>query len=156
MGIALTLREYLDDKHVDYDVMVHKRTQCAQDTARESHVPAERVAKAVVLTREGGFVLAVVPANSKVQLETIEKMLHCRVEMATEEEISGLFPDCETGAVPPLAEPYAVDAFVDDSLDEQPDIYVEGGDHRSLIHIPGSQFRALTKNVRHARISAPA
>jgi Ala-tRNA(Pro) deacylase len=83
MGIALTLREYLDDKHVDYDVMVHKRTQCAQDTARESHVPAERVAKAVVLTREGGFVLAVVPANSKVQLETIEKMLHCRVEMAT-------------------------------------------------------------------------
>ena len=78
------------------------------------------------------------------------------VEMATEEEISGLFPDCETGAVPPLAEPYAVDAFVDDSLDEQPDIYVEGGDHRSLIHIPGSQFRTLTKNVRHARISAPA
>ncbi|MCK5712131.1 MAG: YbaK/EbsC family protein, partial [Hyphomicrobiaceae bacterium] len=60
------------------------------------------------------------------------------------------------GAVPPLAEPYAVDAFIDESLDEQPDIYLEGGDHRSLIHIPGSQFRALTKNVRHARISTPA
>jgi len=156
MGIAMTLREYLDDKHVDYDVMVHKRTQCAQDTARASHVPAERMAKAVVLTREGGFVLAVVPASAKVQLETIEKMLHCHVEMATEEEISELFPDCETGAVPPLAEPYAVDAFVDESLDEQPDIYLEGGDHRSLIHIPGSQFRALTKNVRHARISTAA
>jgi Ala-tRNA(Pro) deacylase len=155
MGIALTLRDYLDNKHVDYDVMVHKRTQCAQDTARASHVPAERMAKAVVLTREGGFLLAVVPASAKVQLDTIEKMLHCRVEMATEEEIGMLFPDCETGAVPPLAEPYAVDVFVDERLDDQPDIYLEGGDHRSLIHIPGSQFRALTKNVRHARISAP-
>ena len=156
MGIALTLRDYLDDKHVDYDVMVHKRTQCAQDTARASHVPAERMAKAVVLTREGGFLLAVVPANAKVELDTIEKMLHCHVEMASEEEISGLFPDCEMGAVPPLAEPYAVDAFVDESLDEQTDIYLEGGDHRSLIHIPGPQFRALTRNVRHARISTPA
>ena len=99
MGIAMTLREYLDDKHVDYDVMVHKRTQCAQDSARASHVPAERLAKAVVLTREGGFVLAVVPASSRVKLDTIEKMLHCHVEVASEEEISELFPDCETGAV---------------------------------------------------------
>ena len=50
MGIALTLQEYLDDHHVPYDVMLHKRTHCAFDTARATHVPGERIAKGVVLT----------------------------------------------------------------------------------------------------------
>jgi len=154
MGIALTLQEYLDDKHIDYDVLVHKRTQCSTDTARASHVPNECLAKAVVLTREGGFVIAVVPASAKVHLEAIEEMLHCPVGMATEDEIISLFPDCDVGAVPPIAEAYALDVFIDESLDEQPDVYLEGGDHRSLIHIPGAQFRALMKDVRHAPIAA--
>jgi Ala-tRNA(Pro) deacylase len=154
MAIALTLQQYLDDKHIDYDVLVHKRTHCAQDTVRASHVPGERLAKAVVLTREGGFVVAVVPACAKVSLDTIERLLRCRVGMATEDEIAEIFPDCAAGAVPPVPEAYAVDAFIDVSLDEQPDVYLEGGDHRSLVHISGEQFRALMQGVQHARIAA--
>jgi Ala-tRNA(Pro) deacylase len=153
MGIALTLQQYLDDKHIDYDVLVHKRTHCSQDTARASHVPGERLAKAVVLTREGGFVVAVVPACSQVRLEAIERMVHCPVSMASEDEIVELFPDCDTGAIPPIAEAYAVEAFIDSSLDQQPDVYLEGGDHRSLIHLSGDQFRSLMQGVRHAPIA---
>jgi Ala-tRNA(Pro) deacylase len=116
-------------------------------------VPGERLAKGVVLTREGGFVVAVVPACSKVRMDVIERMLRCPVGLASEDEIAELFPDCDTGAVPPIAEAYAVDAFVDESLDTQPDVYLEGGDHRSLIHISGDEFRALMKDVRHAPIA---
>jgi Ala-tRNA(Pro) deacylase len=154
MGIALTLQQYLDDRHIDYDVLLHRRTHCSQDTAHASHVPGERVAKAVVLTREGGFVVAVVPACAQVRLEAIERMLHCPVSMASEEEIGELFPDCDMGAVPPVPEAYAVEALIDDSLDKQPDVYLEGGDHRSLIHISGEQFRSLMQDVRHAPIAA--
>ena len=105
MGIALTLQEYLDDHHIAYDVMLHKRTHCSQDTARASHVPGERLAKAVVLTREGGFVVAVVPACSAGAPRVIERMLHCPVSMASEDEIGELFPDCDMGAVPPVRRP---------------------------------------------------
>jgi len=153
MGIALTLQQYLDDLHIDYDVLVHKRTHCSEDTLRASHVPGDRLAKAVVLTREGGFVVAVVPANAQVRLEAIERMLHCRVAIASEDEIGELFPDCDMGAVPPVPEAYAVEALIDDSLDQQPDVYLEGGDHRSLIHISGEQFRSLMQGVRHAPIA---
>jgi Ala-tRNA(Pro) deacylase len=156
MAIALTLQEYLDDNHVPYDVMVHKRTGCSYDTVRATHVPADRVAKAVVLTREGGYVVAVVPAAAQVRLDVIERMLHCRVELATEDEICELFPDCDVGAVPPVPEAYAVEAFVDESFDKQPDVYLEGGDHRSLVHISGDAFRMLMKDVRRARIAGAA
>jgi Ala-tRNA(Pro) deacylase len=154
MGIALTLQEYLDDHHVPYEVMLHKRTNCAFDTARATHVPGERLAKAVVLTREGGFVVAVVPATARVRLDVIERMLQCHVELANEDEISELFPDCELGAVPPIPEAYAVDAFVDESFDKQPDIYLEGGDHRSLVHVNAEAFRSIMRDVRRARIAA--
>jgi Ala-tRNA(Pro) deacylase len=153
MGIALTLQQYLDDKHIDYDVLKHKRTLSAEGTAHASHVPGDRLAKGVVLTREGGFVVAVIPASAKVRLDVIERMLHCPVQLASEEEISELFPDCDAGAVPPIAEAYAVEAFVDESLDAQPHVYLEGGDHRSLIHISGDDFRVLMKDVRHAPIA---
>ena len=153
MGIALTLQEYLDDHHVPYDVMLHKRTKCAFDTARATHVPGERLAKAVVLTREGGFVVAVVPATARVRLDVIERMLQCHVQLANEDEISELFPDCELGAIPSIPEAYAVDAFVDESFDKQPDIYLEGGDHRSLVHVTAEAFRSITRDVRRARIA---
>ncbi|MDH4983929.1 YbaK/EbsC family protein [Hyphomicrobium sp. D-2] len=153
MGIALTLQEYLDDRHVPYVIQRHKRTHCAVDTARASHVPGERIAKAVVLTREGGYILAVVPATARVRLDVIENMLRCPVTLANEDEITELFPDCDLGAVPPLAEPYAVDAFLDESFDDQPNVYLEGGDHRSLVRISGEAFRDLMKDATRARIA---
>jgi Ala-tRNA(Pro) deacylase len=153
MGIALTLQQYLDDRHVDYDVLTHKRTHCSQDTVHASQVPGERVAKGVVLTREGGFVVAVVPACAKVRLDVVERLLHCPVGLASEDEIAELFPDCEAGAIPPVPEAYAVDALIDVSLDRQPDVYLEGGDHRSLVHLSGDEFRALMQDVRHASIA---
>jgi Ala-tRNA(Pro) deacylase len=153
MALALTLQQYLDDKHIDYDVLKHKRTLSAEGTAHASQVPGNRLAKGVVLTREGGFVVAVIPACSKVRFDVIERMLHCPVGLASEDEIAELFPDCDAGAVPPVPEAYAVEAFVDESLDKEPDVYMEGGDHRSLIHISGEEFRALMKDMRHAPIA---
>jgi len=153
MGLALTLQQYLDDKHIDYDVLKHKRTLSAEGTAHASHVPGNRLAKGVVLTREGGFVVAVIPASSKVRFDVIERMLHCPVQLASEDEIAELFPDCDAGAVPPIPEAYAVEAFIDESLDKEPDVYLEGGDHRSLVHISGEEFRALMKDMRHAPIA---
>ena len=153
MGIALTLQQYLDDHHVDYDVMMHKRTHCAFDTARASHVPGERLAKAVVLTREGGFVVAVVPARRRApRYDRAPPALPCRDRDRGRDR--GAVPRLRAGAVPPIPEAYAVDAFIDVSFDEQPDVYLEGGDHRSLVHISGEQFRALMQDVRHARIAA--
>jgi Ala-tRNA(Pro) deacylase len=153
MAIALTLQEYLDDHHVPYDVMRHKRTHCTFDTLRATHVPGDRLAKAVVLTREGGFVIAIVPATARVNLDVIERMLHCHVDLAHEDEICEIFPDCDLGAIPPVGEAYAVNAFIDESFDKQPDIYIEGGDHRSLIHMTGDTFRTIMKDARRARIA---
>ena len=63
------------------------------------------------------------------------------------------FGDCVHGAVPPIGECYGLDLIVDDSIDLQPDVYLEGGDHETLIHMDQAQFAALTADALHARFS---
>lgn len=153
MGIAITLQEYLSDRRIDYEVITHERTGSSLQTARASHVPSDCIAKGVVLTREGGYVMAVLPASCKVQLRAIEQLLACPVRLATEEEVNSLFPDCEAGAVPAIGAAYALDCVVDDTLEQQAEIYLEGGDHRSLIHLPRLQFSNLMKDAPHGSIA---
>jgi Ala-tRNA(Pro) deacylase len=156
MGIALTLQQYLDHHRVAYDCVEHKRTGCSTRSAEVSHVPSDCMAKAVVLRRRDGYVLAVVPASCQVKLDEVGGLLHQPVGLATEDEIAPLFPDCERGAVPPIAEAYGLPSLVDEALEGRADIYFEAGDHRTLVHLSGEQFRALMRQVPHGRIgSAP-
>jgi Ala-tRNA(Pro) deacylase len=58
------------------------------------------------------------------------------------------------GAVPPIGECYALDVILDDSIRRQPDVYLEAGDHATLVHMDQSQFARLMADARHGRFSA--
>ncbi len=154
MGIALTLQQYLDGEGIAYDVVTHQKTDCSSRTAQASHVSGHCMAKGVVVKREKGYLLAVVPAARLVELEQLSAWLKQPVDLATEEEVSALFPDCDPGAVPPVGAAYGIRAVVDQSLEEQADVYFEGGDHRTLVHLSGSEFHRLMEKVPHERFSA--
>jgi Ala-tRNA(Pro) deacylase len=89
--------------------------------------------------------------HSSVALRS--KALDRRLGLATEGELARLFADCEVGATPPVGPAYGLDVVVDDSLIERPDLYFEGGDHCTLIHVRGEDFSRLMAQARHARIS---
>ena len=76
-----------------------------------------------------------------------------RLGLATEKEIAELFDDCDRGAVPPVGAVYGLEVVVDEGLAELPDVYFEGGDHRTLVHVTGDGFRTLMKDARRAQLS---
>lgn len=153
MTIASKLRHYLDGKGVHYDVVTHPRTSTTSQSAESAHIPGDRVAKSVVIHHELGYVLAVVPSTNRVELGTLQDLLDKRIGLATEDEVATLFDDCDTGAIPPVGAAYGVDVILDDSLNGASDLYFEGGDHKSLVHVSGDAFRVLTKDARRARFS---
>ena len=67
--------------------------------------------------------------------------------------IERLFEDCDRGAVPPLGECYGLDVIVDNSIDARQPIYLEGGDHATLIRMEGVQFARLTANAWRGHFS---
>jgi Ala-tRNA(Pro) deacylase len=42
---------------------------------------------------------------------------------------------------------------VDDSIEAQPEIYMEAGDHETLLHISHAQFARLIGSARRGRFS---
>jgi Ala-tRNA(Pro) deacylase len=154
MGIALTLQSYFGDHHVAYDVTRHARTGNSSGTAEACHVPGERLAKGVVLKSGDGYILAVLPASKRIAIEAVEKVMGAPVMLASEAEASMLFPDCETGAVPVFGAAYGIPAVIDEALDGAEDIYCEGGDHLSLVHMNGREFRELMSGAERAHFIA--
>ena len=154
MGIALTLQEYLDDSHIAYEVTSHKKTDCSAETAEVSQVPADQLAKGVIVKSDDVYVLAVLPASRRLDMNRLQKVMGEPVSLASEQEVSMLFPDCKTGAVPVIGSPYKIASIVDRRLDDQDDVYFEGGDHRCLVHVNGDQFGQLMYGIPHARLSA--
>jgi Ala-tRNA(Pro) deacylase len=78
------------------------------------------------------------------------------LSLATEDKLGRLFEDCEPGAIPPIGAAYGVPVILDESVCGATDLFFEGGDHRSLVHISSEAFQRLTKNARRARFSHPA
>ncbi len=107
-----------------------------------------------MLRRDGGYVLAVLPASRHLHLTDLRDQLGDNVQMAKEFEIDGLFPDCAHGAIPAVGQCYGLSLLVDDSIEAAPDVYMEGGDHETLIRMSHSQFADLMAQAQHGRFSA--
>ena len=154
MSIAPQLRQFLDESRAEYDVVVHTPTQSALENARSCDVPAEQVAKAVLLdTADDEHLLAVIPSDRRIELSELRSELGRKPRLSDEAEVGKLFRDCELGSVPPVG--YGVTTIVDDTLENQPDVYFEAGDHKSLVHMEGAEFSRLTQHARHGRFSEP-
>ena len=153
MGIATTLAHYLLEHDVAYDLVQHPHTETARASAVASGLPADKVVKAVVLKGSDGFMLALLPASRHLQFDELRRLIGDDVNIAGEEQVETLFVDFEPGSVPAIGAAYGLNVVVDDSLTEQPDLYVEGGDHANLIHISGASFQKLTEDARHGRFT---
>src|SRR6266700_1797421 len=125
MSIAPTLQRYLTAENIQYDVIPHDPTMSSARTAEACRISGDRLAKAIVLRRNGGYLLAVLPASHHLRLSDLRDQLGDNVELAEEPEIDPLFPDCAHGAVPTLGHCYALPLIVDDSIEAQPEIYME-------------------------------
>jgi Ala-tRNA(Pro) deacylase len=152
MTIAPTLQKHLDSS-VTYDMVTHEPTLSSTRTAQACHVSGNRLAKAIVLRHNGGYMLAVLPASHHIELAELRRQVGDDVALADESETRRLFPDCTLGAIPAVGACYELDVIVDDSMREQPEVYFEGGDHTTLVHMDQMQFSRLMADARHGRFS---
>ena len=149
MAIAETLRAYLDQKGIAYQLVAHPRTYSSHDTAAAAHVPEDHLAKGVVLKDETGYVAVVVPASQWVKLNAVRLELGRAVDFAEEGELDRLFPDCASGAIPAVGQAYGIETLLDTALTSLANVYVEAGDHENLLHLTGDGFRELMQGLRH-------
>ncbi|NIP72136.1 MAG: YbaK/EbsC family protein [Gammaproteobacteria bacterium] len=153
MAIPHSLEQFLHTHRIAYDVVSHPRTESAQRTAAAAHVPGDRLAKSVILEDDNGYVMAVIPSTHRLDLGKLHHQTQRILGLAVEQELTDLFTDCDPGAVPPVGAAYGIDTIVDDALMEQPEVYLEAGDHEELIHVDRAQFETLMNGAARGQIS---
>jgi Ala-tRNA(Pro) deacylase len=90
----------------------------------------------------------VLPASLVVQMEQLRELAGARaLRLATESEMTKLYPGCETGAVPPLGPLYGQRVFVDRSFVAEPDMVFSAGTHTDAIRMHFNDFADLTKPI---------
>ncbi len=153
MTIARTLQDYLDQRGVQYRPVRHPHSESSMETAETAHVAGDAVAKGVVLRDKDGVLLVVVPSDYHVELDRLNRQLERQLALVPEGTLKELFPDCELGAVPPLGAAYGLDTAwdPDTGLGDRTDVYLEAGDHETLVQISGTQFHALMADAQQAR-----
>ena len=146
MGMSITLRDYLENQNVEYDLVHHSRTVTSMETAAAAHIAGDKLAKSVM----------VIPSTHHLQLRRLREQLGHPFGLATEEEIRWLFDDCEVGSVPVLGQAFGLTVLVEETLFDQDEIYFEAGDHTELVHMSGWDFDALMAHAGHGHFSRHA
>lgn len=154
MNIAPRVQDFLATRQSAYDVLAHQHTDNSMQTAQAAHVPGRALAKAVVVKHPNGYALAVLPSTRHIVMSRLGKALHRGpLELASEDELCAMFPDCSPGALPPLGEPYGLPTIVDEALDTPREVFFEAGDHEHLVHMAQAEFYRLTSEAPRAGFS---
>src|SRR5215470_6743293 len=145
MSISTRLKGFLDENQIPYSVMTHSTAYTAQGAAATMQISGKELAKTVVLRAGEEMILAVLPAPNHVRLDKLAAEVGKSVWLASEQEFSSLFSDCELGAMPPLGSLYNLTVYVDESLAVDEAIVFNAGTHRDAIRIRYDDFVLLTK-----------
>lgn len=144
MSIPRKLKDYLDHEHVHYEVLPHPEAFRATTIAQALHTPEKEMAKVVIVKVEERFAMTVLPASWRVDLHRLWDVFRTHhVRLANEDEIKGLFPDCDLGAMPPFGNLYGLPVYVDQSLTEDEQITFQAGTHSEAVRMRYMDFAAL-------------
>ena len=154
MTIATSVKDMLNARHIPYEVLEHPKTANTPEAALSAHVPDDHIAKGVLMKDSDGYVLAVIAGDQWLDRKRMSEEFGRDLQMASEDEIGGVFNDCELGAIPPLGGAYGIEMMLDEDLVSLARVYFEAGDHEHLIKLEAKHFHELMRGVRHGHITA--
>lgn len=157
MSIPSHLTSYLDQRGARYEISMHGHSHSSLETARCANVSPGQLAKSVILEDETGCVMAVIPADKIIMLGEFSRFVgRHRLKLAGEARIAALFDDCDPGAIPPVGMAWGLPTIVDDELETNDVVFMEGGDHERLLRMSHEQFHALMRAQPHGSFSKTA
>ena len=90
--------------------------------------------------------MAVLPANRKIILQDLREVTGAdQVKFVPEDAFKKLFPDCDTGAMPPFGNLYGMEVFVAAALTENETIAFNAGSHVEVIKLAYKDFERLVR-----------
>jgi len=142
----MDVAKFLKREKVKFQLRHHPARYTAQEVAAAEHITGEEVAKVVIVKAGDAFAMCILPATYVLDMKRAKKALGAKsVRLATEEEIAGLFPDCEVGAMPPFGAEYQLPVYVEEHLSADEQILVPAGTHEDSVLLAWADYERLAQ-----------
>ena len=160
--ISAKLVNYLEKNKYKHDVIEHRTTYTAWDTAQTEKVKPQEVGKTLVLKADNSVVLAVLPSNRNLDKQKFLKTLNAwrkkagkkageksakKVEWAKEAWMKKNIPG-KVGAVPPFSGLLKLPLFIDALLVKNKKIYLGSGEYTVSLRVNTNQYMKVENPVK--------
>ncbi|MGM0593860.1 MAG: HDOD domain-containing protein [Pseudomonadota bacterium] len=146
---------YLQREGVAFEPLPLEAADSLYQAAEQAGIPAQQVARAVLLGDEEGVLLAVLPLDRILDFGELFTLTGRSLEPLERSAGQYLFHDCQAGTIPPVAAPFGLRAVVDTSLLEHDTLYLEPGQRHLLLRLDREGFRRLHRDALFGRIADP-
>lgn len=144
MAKLVDLTKYLQRNNVAFQVIDHELTFTAHQTALAAHVPDSELAKAVIVKVDSQFWMTVCRADARVSESALRQTLAAKhVQLAHEDDLTQLFPDCQIGAMPPFGNLYGLPVILDEELARDEEIVFNACSHTKAVRMKFADFKRL-------------
>jgi len=138
--------KFLKTQKVKFQLRHHPARFTAQEVAAAEHITGEEVAKVVIIKADDRFVMCVLPATHTLAMDRLKAVLKAKkVRLATEDEMAGLFPDCEVGAMPPFGAEYGLETCVEQHLAGDEDVLIPAGTHQDSVLMRWADYQRIAR-----------
>jgi len=155
MPLPAKIQLYLDRHKTGAQQHNHAPTARLSDAVKCTGLPSEQLIRAVLLAQGKQRLLAILPADFLLDFQALHQLTGTHWVPADRQQIQDCFPDCQAGAVPPLAAAYGLDAIVDSRIRTMQAVCLEPGSHDCLLNMPAAEFETLLPGARYGHLSQP-
>jgi Ala-tRNA(Pro) deacylase len=142
---AEDLMRELAQRNLGYELIPHHPTMTAGEEAAAIGIPADEVAKTLVLFTDTGHVRVVLQASERLDMHKVRDVVGDgkSTRLATETELAETYPMFELGAVPPFGGPSGDRAIVDRRLAARETVVIEAGSHSESVRMKTQDLLTL-------------
>ena len=144
MAKTSDLQRYLNNNGISYTILQHDPAFTAHSVAVAAHVPDKDLLKSIVLQIDGRYWMGVLRADHRMNTASIRHSFGARqVNLAHEEDLSSLFPDCQLGTMPPFGNLYGLPVLIDEAILDDEEIFFNACCNTRVIKMKLADYRRL-------------
>jgi len=143
MSIPAKTKQYLDKKMVKYEAIAHKTVYTAYDAAQTLRRELKEIAKSLLIATDKAYIIAVVPANMRLDLGKLKAILKVKKISIPKEQVMVKIFKVKPGSMTAFGGLHKIDVVADKSLLKAKDIILAAGSFTDSVRMKVKDFIAL-------------
>lgn len=136
------IKSQLKKSGVNFEILSHKPVYTSEEAAKEREVELKTGVKAMVFKAENEFIMALVPANKRVNVNKLKEIHGTEIKLASSRQVSKR-TDCEVGSVPPFGFEKKLKTYMDKKILDNKEVNFNAGLHTKSVKMKPEDLKNI-------------